>query len=162
MITGLRGHMARVRRALRGDRGDRRALHGDRGASAVELAVFAFVLLLASMMIIQFALWFDARHAALAAAQDGDRVARDSAATNGNWMTLASQETMRYYRGLNTGVLDNVEQPQIGTDGNTVSVTVSGTLNGIIRLHISATVTGPIECFRAQATQGKSCPPVGG
>jgi Flp pilus assembly protein TadG len=152
MKTGLRRRLARVRRALR----------GDRGASAIELAVFAFVLLLASMGIIQFALWFDARHAALAAAADGDRVARDSAATNGSWMTMASSEALRYYRSLNTGVLDNVQQPQISTDGNTVSVTISGTLNGIIRLHISETVTGPIECFRTQATKGKSCPPVGG
>ncbi|HEX6525469.1 MAG TPA: TadE family protein [Streptosporangiaceae bacterium] len=139
----------------------RRALHGDRGASAVELAVFAFVLLLVSMGIIQFALWFDARHAALAAAADGDRVARDSAATNGSWMTMASQEAMRYYRSLNTGVLDNV-QPLVVPQGSTVSVTISGTLNGIIRLHISETVTGPIECFRTQQTQGKACAPVGG
>jgi len=152
MITGLRRHMAKVRRALR----------GDRGASAVELAVFAFVLLLASMGIIQFALWFDARHAALAAAADGDRVARDSFATDSkNWMTLASMEATRYYRSLNTGVLDNV-QPQITTDGNTVSVTITGTLNGIIRLHISETVTGPIECFRAQGITGNPCVQSGG
>ncbi len=140
----------------------RRATGGDRGASAIELAVFAFVLLLVSMGIIQFALWFDARHAALAAAADGDRVARDSFTTdNKNWMTLASIEATRYYRGLNTGVLDNV-QPQITTDGNTVSVTISGTLNGIIRLHISETVTGPIECFRTQPSRGESCASLGG
>jgi len=44
----------------------------------------------ASLLIVQFAIWFDARHAALAAAQQGDLVAREDAATNpGGWQVLA-------------------------------------------------------------------------
>jgi hypothetical protein len=41
--------------------------------------------------------------------------------------------------------------------GNTVSVTVSGQLRGIWPLTISETVTGPVECFRTQASQGANC-----
>ena len=68
----------------------RLAFKGDRGASAVELAILAPALIFASLLIVQFAIWFDARHAALAAAQQGDLVARENAATNrGCWQALA-------------------------------------------------------------------------
>ena len=68
-----RAHLARARLA----RGGR-----DRGASAVELAILAPALIFASLLIVQFAIWFDARHAALAAAQQGDLVAREDASVN--------------------------------------------------------------------------------
>ena len=62
----------------------------DRGASAVELAILAPALIFASLLIVQFAIWFDARHAALAAAQQGDLVAREDASVNpGGWQGLA-------------------------------------------------------------------------
>ena len=68
---------------------------------------------------------------------------------------MASQEALRYYRSLNTGVLDNVQQPQISTDGNTVSVTISGTLNGIIRLDINDNGRGfEIEKIRSDSVRG--------
>jgi len=54
----------------------------ERGASAVELAILAPALIFASLLIVQFAIWFDARHAALAAAQQGDLVAREDASVN--------------------------------------------------------------------------------
>ena len=38
-----------------------------------------------------------------------------------------------------------------------VSVTITGKLTGIWPLTISETVTGPIECFRTQASQGVAC-----
>lgn len=139
----------------------RRVTRGDRGSSAVELAILVPVLLLASLLIIQFAMWFDARHAALAAAQDGDRLARGTAATTPGWRAQASQEALNYYRKLDTSVLSNVQAPDIEQNGNNVSVTITGTLNGIFRLRISETVSGPIECFRTQATQGKVCPVAG-
>jgi Flp pilus assembly protein TadG len=131
---------------------------GDRGASAVELAILGPVLIFASLLIIQFALWFDARHAALAAAKEGDLVAREEASVNpGGWTGLAENAATRYYQGLDTSVLTAIAAHAAPGGGNTVSVTVSGQLRGIWPLTISETVTGPVECFRTQASQGANC-----
>jgi len=130
----------------------------DRGASAVELAILAPALILVSLLIVQYAIWFDARHAALAAAQEGDLVAREDAATNSNgWQGLAATAATNYYRGLDTSVLSRITARAFPGGGNTVSVTVSGRLTGVWPLTITETVTGPIECFRTQASQGTAC-----
>jgi len=136
-----------------------RSLAGDRGASAVELAILAPALILASLLIIQFALWFDARHAALAAAQQGDLVAREDAGVNAAaWVDLAEQAATSYYRGLDTGVLSGFQADAFpGTAQDTVSVTVSGNMTGVWPLTVTETVTGPIECFRTEASQGAAC-----
>jgi len=135
-----------------------RARGRDRGASAVELAILAPALIFASLLIVQFAIWFDARHAALAAAQQGDLVARENAATNpGGWQGLAQNAATSYYKGLNTSLISGVTaQTAQGQDG-TVSVTVQGKMTGIWPLTISETVSGPVECFRTQASQGAAC-----
>lgn len=130
----------------------------DRGASAVELAILAPALIFASLLIIQFALWFDASHAALAAAQEGDLVAREDAITNpGGWTGLAQTAATSYYAGLDTSLLSAVTAQAAPATGSTVSVTVSGKLTGVWPLTITETVTGPIECFRTQASQGATC-----
>jgi Flp pilus assembly protein TadG len=135
-----------------------RALGRDRGASAVELAILAPALIIASLLIIQFALWFDARHAALAAAKEGDLVAREEASINpGGWAGLAENAATRYYQGLDTSVLASVTARAAAAGRSTVSVTVSGRLTGIWPLTIRVTVTGPIECFRTQVSQGMRC-----
>jgi len=130
----------------------------DRGASAVELAILAPALIFASLLIVQFAIWFDARHAALAAAQQGDLVAREDASVNpGGWQGLAQNAATSYYRGLDTSLISGVTAQAARGGGGTVSVTVQGKLNGIWPLTVSETVTGPIECFRTQASQGTAC-----
>jgi Flp pilus assembly protein TadG len=136
----------------------RLAIKGDRGASAVELAILAPALIFASLLIVQFAIWFDARHAALAAAQQGDLVAREDAATNpGGWQALAQTAATSYYRGLNTSLISGVTAHASRGQNGTVSVTLQGKLTGIWPLTISETVAGPIECFRTQASQGVAC-----
>jgi Flp pilus assembly protein TadG len=130
----------------------------DRGASAVELAILAPALLFASLLIIQFALGFDARHAALAAAQHGDLVAREDAFSNqAGWAGLAQTAATTYYTGLDTSVLSAVTAQAKTGHANTVSVTVKGKLTGVWSLTISETVTGPVECFRTQVSQGAAC-----
>jgi Flp pilus assembly protein TadG len=133
----------------------------ERGSSAIELAILAPAVLLASLLIIQFALWFDARHAALAAAQEGARVARDSAATDAGWQTLAANDAMSYYQHLDTSVLSQVTAQATPGAGNTVYVTVSGKLTGIFPLTITETVGGPVECFRPLDLEGQ-CSALGG
>jgi Flp pilus assembly protein TadG len=134
------------------------AQRGDRGASAVELAILAPALIFASLLIVQFAIWFDARHAALAAAQQGDLVAREDASVNpGGWQGLAQNAATSYYRGLDTSLISGVTAQAGRGQNGTVAVTVQGKLTGIWPLTISETVTGPIECFRTQASQGVAC-----
>ena len=66
-----------------------RAARSDRGSNVVELAVLAPALMLMCMLILQFGLWFNARQAALAAAQAGALVAREDAAANAQWASAA-------------------------------------------------------------------------
>jgi hypothetical protein len=111
------------------------------------------------MLIVQFALWLDATHAALAAAQEGDRAARAAEFNQSGWQQTATQVAMNYYHGLDTSVLSNVAVSQIKYDpaANTVSLTVSGKLSGIFPLTISETVSGPVECFRTSQSKGVNC-----
>jgi Flp pilus assembly protein TadG len=131
----------------------------DRGASAIELVILAPALIFVSMLIIQFALWLDATHAALAAAQEGDRAARAAEFNSTAWQQTATNVAMNYYHGLDTSVLGDVSVSQISHDAgaNTVSVTVSGKLNGIFPLTITETVSGPVECFRTAQSGGANC-----
>ena len=144
------GHILAFARLARGGR--------ERGASAVELAILAPALIFASLLIVQFAIWFDARHAALAAAQQGDLVAREDASVNpGGWQSLAESAATSYYRGLDTSLISGVTAQAVPAPNGMVSVTIKGKMTGIWPLTISETVTGPIECFRTQASQGVAC-----
>jgi Flp pilus assembly protein TadG len=137
-------------------------LRGDRGASAVELAVLAPALMMLCMLIIQFGLWFNARQAALAAAQAGATVARQEAATNPGWQGAAASAATRYYRALNTKLLGGLTAVASGNRAGSVSVTVHGPLGYSVfpffglHLTVSATAGGPVECFRP-ATAGGAC-----
>jgi Flp pilus assembly protein TadG len=131
----------------------------DRGASALELVILAPTLIIVSLLIVQFAIWFDARHAALAAAQEGDLVAREDASVNNGWQNLARTAAENYYYGLDTSVISKLAAKTGTGAGQTVSVTVSGKLTGIFPLDVSVTVSGPVECFRTQVSGGKGCAP---
>jgi hypothetical protein len=131
----------------------------DRGASAIELVILAPALIFVSMLIVQFALWLDATHAALAAAQEGDRAGRAAEFNSSGWRQTATQVALNYYHGLDTSVLGDVSVSRVDFDAatNTVTVTVSGRLSGIFPLTISETASGPVECFRTAASEGASC-----
>src|SRR3984885_12406352 len=88
----------------------------DRGASAIELVILAPALIFVSMLIIQFALWLDATHAALAAAQEGDRAARAAEFNSAAWQQTATNVAMNYYHGLDTSVLGDVSVSQDSYD----------------------------------------------
>jgi Flp pilus assembly protein TadG len=139
-----------------------RAARSDRGSNVVELAVLAPALMLICMLIIQFGLWFNARQAALAAAQAGALVARQEAATNPGWAGDAQAAATKYYTQLNTKLLGGLGARAYESGGNNVYVTVSGPLGYSVfpffalNLTISATAGGPIECFRP-AGQGGNC-----
>jgi Flp pilus assembly protein TadG len=133
----------------------------DRGSSVIELAVLAPAFLMIIMLIVQFALWFNARQAALAAAQAGAQVAREDAATTGNWQSLAQQASSQYYDSLNTSLLSSLQTDAHGDPANQVFVTVHGPMGYSVFnfFHIQWTVTetagGPVECFRPAAGGGR-------
>ena len=85
-------------------------------------------------------------------------MAREDASVNpGGWQGLAENAATSYYRGLNTSLISSVTAQANRGQNGTVSVTVQGRMTGIWPLTISETVTGPIECFRTQASQGMAC-----
>jgi Flp pilus assembly protein TadG len=147
-------------------RGLRAARRSDRGSSVIELAVLAPAFLGVVMLIIQFGLWFNARQIALASAQAGARVARQEyASTTANWATDATGTATNYYRALDTHLLGRLNAtPVTGTGGGTleVGVTVSGPLGYSVfnwfgmNWSVTATVTGPVECFHP-ANDGGAC-----
>lgn len=138
----------------------RRLLRADRGSSAVELAILAPALLVLTMIVIQFALWFQARQAALAAAQEGARDARvlsvSDSADPQKWENQVIADTKHYYNGLGTKILTNVQpspfvQPAANGGPAMAGVTVTGQLNSLLNVFggitITVTVEGPQECF---------------
>lgn len=138
-----------------------RAAGPDRGSNVVELAVLAPALMMLCMLIVQFGLWFNARQAALASAQEGARVARqDAAVSPGGWRTAAQDAATSYYRSLNTSLMGSLTARAHGNPRASVYVTVSGPLGYSVfpffRLHltISATAGGPVECFRPVNANG--------
>jgi Flp pilus assembly protein TadG len=132
----------------------RAVVSADRGTSAVELAVLAPALMMICMLILQFGLWFNARQVALAAAQVGARVAREQAATDPGWAAAAQTAAAQYYHGLHSSLLSQLTAQASGNAQTNVYVTVSGPLGYSVfgffglKLTISATAGGPVECFR--------------
>ena len=132
----------------------------ERGSSAVELAVLAPALMMICMLILQFGLWFNARQAALSAAQAGALVAREQAAASPGWAGAAQQAAMRYDTGLHTALLSKLTAQASGDPRTNVYVTVSGPLGYSVfgffglNLTISATAGGPVECFRPPGARG--------
>src|ERR1700761_9062048 len=133
----------------------------DRGSNVAELAVRAPGFPMIIMLIVLLALWFNARQAALASAQAGAQVAREDAATDGDWRSLAQQASSNYFDSLNTRLLGSLRADAHGDPANQVYVTVQGPLGYSVFnfFHLKWTVTetagGPVECFRPAAGAGR-------
>lgn len=157
---------ARPRRSRIGGRlaAARRLLRSDRGSSAIELAILAPMLLILTMIIIQFALWFQAREAALAAAQEGARDARVLSVGNPTgWQTQVVKDTRSWYDGLGTKIFTITDITPLADDATGMaSVTVTGQLqSSLLSMFGPTTITvkvqGPQECFRPAQRQGGPC-----
>jgi hypothetical protein len=111
-------------------------------------------------LVIQFALWFQSRSVALAAAQAGARVARDEAGVRGNnWRTDSATRATQYYNALGTKILGNgITALPVGNGTTNVGVQVTGTVSSLIpglTLTITETSQGPIECFHPDQLAGR-------
>ena len=149
----------RVRRPL--VRGRRGAGRGDRGSSAVELVILAPVLLALIWLFIQYALYYQGRQVALAAAQIGARIARQDANTVPGWQAIAERSAESYYAGLGTKVLGGtVTAVAVPAGVSQVRVTVTGQAASImfgLTLTIHESAGGPVECFRPDLNGGQRC-----
>lgn len=137
-----------------------RQLARDRGSSAIELAILAPALLVITMLVIQWALWFQASQVALNVAQDGARYAREQQA---GWPKQAVSQAESFYAELHTNVLSHIQvtvNPPGGAT-NQVFVTVTGDvptlIPGISALTVHQTSGGDVECFRPATTGEPPC-----
>ena len=141
-------------------RRSRSVIAGDRGSSAIELAILAPVLLILSMLAVQWALWFQARQVALDAAQAGARIAR---AQQPGWPAQSVSGALSFYRQVGTKLLGgpSASVSPSGGQPNQVFVTVTGTVPTLIplipRLTVTETAGGDVECFRPAQTAGQRC-----
>lgn len=137
--------------------GVRRRRDADResGVSAIEfvfLTPFLFFLIFAT---IQFAMYFFARHVAIAAAQEGDRVARAEAADPAeNWSVDAKTKSNAWINQLAPSLLSGANVATRsdfpGAAKWTVTVTVTARVPSLfpgVNLTVTELSTGPVEQF---------------
>jgi hypothetical protein len=102
-------------------------LHGDRGSVSVIAAAIAFPAVIALLAgFFQAALWFAARSAALAAAQQGADTARRTGAT----LTQGEATACGFARTAGGGMLRGPSCT--GSDGATITITVCGSAPSFI------------------------------
>jgi Flp pilus assembly protein TadG len=150
------GGVRRRRDAVREDR--------ESGVSAIEFVFLTPILFFLIFGTVQFAMYFYARHVAIAAAQEGARVAREEAANPAeDWSGDAKTKAVAWINQLSPSLLDSncrngatTACVSTGTqgprraDGWTVSVTVTASVPSLIpgvQLTVTETSTGPVEQF---------------
>jgi Flp pilus assembly protein TadG len=124
----------------------RRRRRDDSGAGSLELVLVFPALLLLILAIVQFGLWYEAEHAAIAAAQQGAQAARVRGGT-----AAAGQRAAAEF--LHVAAPTLVEQPGVSVtrSSTTAQATVTGFVESLIpfvHLHVSAHSSAPVEAFR--------------
>lgn len=129
----------------------------ERGVSAIEFVLLTPLLFFLIFATVQFALYFYARHVAIAAAQEGDRVARAERAHPGpgeNWSVDASDKAKAWVNQLASNLMAGANVPPPGESGTpgtpswTVSVTVTATITSLWGdMSVTETSSGPVEQF---------------
>ena len=127
----------------------RRGRRRDRGDIALELVLLTPIIAFMIFMVIQFALWYHARHVVTVAAQEGARAAR---AANTSATAAEQAGRVRAYAFIDTIGGPIVENPsvQVNRGVNSVVVQVSGNAVHImpgLTLRVTGRSVGPIEQF---------------
>jgi Flp pilus assembly protein TadG len=124
------------------------------GVSAVEFVMLTPLAFLMIFLTVQFALYMYSRHVAIAASQEGARVARTEAATNTNWQTDATDEADHWVTQLAPSLSSLGSQAaKEKVDGvDNVSVTVTVSVPSLFpwwsgSLSVTEMSEGPIEQF---------------
>ena len=122
---------------------------GDDGSTAVELVLLAPLLLFMVFVIVQAALYMHARHVALAAAQQGARIARTTDLSSPAGVAAARTATVDYLRQLAGDVVTG-DTVTVSRDQSTATVVVRVEAVSIVpglHLGVSARSSGPVETF---------------
>lgn len=117
----------------------------DAGTSTVELVITMPALLIAVLATIQIGLWMHAQHVALAAAQDGVRIARSYGGTE----AAARARTMDNLHDLAPTILRD-PAVEVNRTADTATVRVRGkatSILGIFSLGVHEEARGPVERF---------------
>jgi Flp pilus assembly protein TadG len=135
----------------------RKRRDAERGVSAIEFVMLTPLAFFMILMTVQFALYMFSRHVAIAAAQEGARVARDEYATEptGVWTSDAKAKATTWVTqlGPSLGMPSGPLAKAVGTvDGvENVQVVVQVSVPSIIPWTSNFTVTessqGPVEQF---------------
>ncbi|WP_405394923.1 TadE/TadG family type IV pilus assembly protein [Microbispora hainanensis] len=115
----------------------------DRGSAPLEAAILYPVVLTLTLLLVNTALWFHARNVALAAAQEGVRVAR----AYGSNLSASTVVAERFAQRVGGSFL-LAPHAIAGRTGGTVSVTVQGealALVPLLKLTVTQVAHAPIE-----------------
>jgi Flp pilus assembly protein TadG len=121
------------------------------GSSAVELVLLTPLLMFVVFLVVQAALYMHARHAVLAAAQQGARLARAQAVSDQTAVDSARAGTLSYLRQLGGEVVGDpaVDVTRVGGQATVrVSAHAVSILPGLT-LRVVEVSSGPVEQFRA-------------
>jgi Flp pilus assembly protein TadG len=134
-----RGNVASPRRRSR--------FRNERGVATLEIAILFPLVLLITFGVIEGALWYYARNVALAAAEEGVRVA---SADKGSLSAGIAKATDFATRAGSDGFFTLSGTPIAAGDTETVIITVKGQSMSLIggwSHEVSATASAPIERF---------------
>lgn len=118
----------------------------DRGAGSLEMVLVFPALLVLILAIVQFGLWYEAEHAAIAAAQQGAQAARLQGGS-------AAAGKLAATGFLHEAAPTLVEQPavRVTRSATTAQAIVTGFVVSLIpglHLQVSASSSAPVEAFR--------------
>jgi Flp pilus assembly protein TadG len=132
---------------------DRKRRDAESGVSAVEFVLLTPLAFFMIFLTVQFALYMYSRHVAIAAAQEGARVARAEAAGNKNWASDATTEADHWVNQLAPSLssLNSKAAPDT-VDGVqnvyvTVTVSVPSIVPGVSSFSVTQKSEGPVEQF---------------
>lgn len=140
-----------------GRNGDRDA---ESGVSAIEFVLYTPILFLLLFGTVQFGMYFFARHVAIAAAQEADRVARAEAAQpDSGWVQLTEQKGSGWINTLAPSLLTGSTVTPCQTFGPpwTVTVRVTATVPAIfpgMSMKVTESSTGVVEQYIAAGGAG--------
>lgn len=143
------GPVSRAVRRRGADAAGRRS-PDDRGATSVELVLYAPVLMLVIFLSVQFALTWHGNEIAGAVAREAARVARAGGGTV-DALARAEAHGVEYATALGGSALREVEVVVVPLPDDRVRATVTGRsveLIGGLAPRVTKTVEGPVEMFR--------------
>ncbi len=138
--------------SVSGRRRGRRGGRGDEGITTLEFVLITPVLLFLIFVVIEFALWYVARHVVLAAAEEGGRAARDAGQTSAQAVENGKNTAISYVNQIGPGSLQGLPGANVTITGGVATVTVTATAASVIpgmSLTVTEKSSGIIEQFQA-------------